>query len=109
MNEDNDKNAFRLDTQAKSFQLTGFRWRQTPGLLLGLVLTIALLTAVNFVADRSLSFLDRETKLLVSGTLMGFGAGVWVGRCLTKVLSSIDCTSTSSKTNPQPDKVKSTA
>ena len=91
MIEDHDKNAFRLDTQAKSFQLKGYRWGETPGLLLGLVLTMALLTAVNFVADRSLSFLDRDSRLLVCGTLIGFGAGVWVGRFLTTARSTKVC------------------
>ncbi len=106
MNYDDDKDTFRLNTQAKSFQLTGFRWRQTPGLLLGLVLTMALLTAVNFFADRVLSFLDRESRLLVCGTLMGFGAGVWVGRFLTTAGTTKVCTCHSSKPTLPTDEIE---
>ncbi len=106
MSDDHEKNAFQLDNHARSFRMTGFRWRDTPGLLFGLVLTMALLTGVNFVADRSLSFLDRDSRLLVCGTLLGFGAGVWVGRFLTSVRSTTDSTSGSSKLTPQSEAIK---
>ena len=106
MIEDGNKNEFRMDAQAKSFRMTGFRWRDTPGLLFGLVLTMALLTFVNFIADRSLSFLDRDSRLLVCGALMGFGAGVWVGRFLPPVRSTTDSTSEPSKCTPPAETTK---
>ena len=98
MIEDHDKNAFRLDPQAKSFQITGFRWRDTPVWIFSLVLSVALLTGLNFFADRSLSFLDRDSKLFVGGTLIGFGAGVWVRR-FSRSLQSVTI-SKSDSTNP---------
>ena len=98
MNEDHDKNEFRLDPQAKSFRLTGYSWRDLPWLICGLALVMALLTGVNYVTALSLSFLNRESQLLVCGTLMGFGAGVWVGRFLIPVRSAPDCEKNSSKT-----------
>jgi hypothetical protein len=51
---DNDKlfekvneGSFFYDPNAKSFQLTGFQWRDAPALIIGLMMSFLLLTGMN--------------------------------------------------------------
>jgi hypothetical protein len=86
--------------------MTGFRWRDSPVWIFSFFISVALLNGLNFAADRSLSFLDRDTNLFVCGALMGFGAGLWVARFLTTVGSATVLKSDSSKSMPLSDTVK---
>lgn len=79
MIDDIDKESFRLDPQARSFRLTGFRWRDAPVALIFLALSFVLLTGFSFLVERGLSFLGRDTALFVCGVSLGFLIGVWVG------------------------------
>ena len=79
MNDEYDRGSFRLDPHAKSFQMTGFRWRDAPVLLLSLVLSFCLLTGFNVVIGLGLPFLNHDTVLVIFGVTLGYLAGVWVG------------------------------
>jgi hypothetical protein len=79
MLEDDDKKSFLLDPQAKSFQLKGFRWQDTPVLVVSLALAISLITGFNFLAGVGLSLLGRDAALFICGSSLGFLAGVWIG------------------------------
>ena len=79
MGDEYEREPFRLDPNAKSFQLTGFRWRDAPVLLVSLALSVCLLTGFNFVVGFGLSFLNHDTVLVIFGVTLGYLAGVWVG------------------------------
>ena len=79
MHDEYDRGSFRLDPNATSFQMTGFRWRDAPVLLVSLVLSVCLLTGFNFVVHFGLSFLNHDTVLVIFGVSLGYLAGVRVG------------------------------
>jgi hypothetical protein len=79
MENDYDRNSFKHDPQAKSFQLTGFSWSQLPVLLVTLFVCVCLLTGFNLVAATGLSFLNRDALLVLTGLSIGYLIGVWVG------------------------------
>ena len=79
MHDEYDRGSFRLDPNATSFQMTGFRWRDAPVLLVSLVLSVCLLTGFNFVVHVGLSFLNHDTVLVIFGVSLGYLAGVRVG------------------------------
>ncbi|MEI8022244.1 MAG: hypothetical protein WCH39_28800 [Schlesneria sp.] len=72
---------------------------------MGLTLAEAMLTALSFTADRVLSFLARGSRLLVCGTSLGIGGGVWVGRLLPPVRSTTASTNGPLKPTPQAEAV----
>jgi hypothetical protein len=83
MTDDYENKSFRLDPEARSFRVTGFRLRDLPALLGLVLLAVCLFTGFNIIAFAGLSFLSPDMQRVVWGLLMGLGAGylvgVWVG------------------------------
>jgi hypothetical protein len=84
MPDDFDERSFRLDPDAKSFHLTGYRWRDAPVLVVCLVLSLSLLTGFNFL----FSLLPRDAALVIFGISVGYLVGVWIGerRAVARIL-----------------------
>ncbi len=82
MNDDQN-GSFRLDPEARSFRLQGFKWRDLPVVLLGLIFVICLLTGFNIMVAFGLSFLPPAMQKVSGGVILGlcFGylVGIWVG------------------------------
>lgn len=83
MTDDYDNGSFRLDPEARSFRVTGFRWRDLPAFLVLLLLAVCLSAGFNIIAFAGLSFLLPDMQRMVWGLLLGLCAGylvgVWVG------------------------------
>jgi len=79
VDDEYDRGSFRLDPQAKSFQMTGFRWRDAPVLLVSLVLSFVLLSGVNLAMGFGLAFLNRDVVLIAFGATLGYFIGVVIG------------------------------
>jgi hypothetical protein len=84
---DNDKlfekvnqGSFFYDPNAKSFQLTGFRWRDAPALIIGLMMSFLLLTGMNLAWAGLQVALPAEAVWLLLGVSIGYLLGIWVGR-----------------------------
>ena len=69
-----NEGSFLYDPQAKSFRLNGFRWRDTPFLIIGLTLSVLLLTGLNLLV----AAVPREAALLLCGASLGYLAGDWI-------------------------------
>jgi hypothetical protein len=74
-----DKGSFKLDPEARSFRLTGYRWRDFPALLIALVLAICLATGFNLVVFSGLSFLSADMQRVASGLILGLCLGYLLG------------------------------
>jgi len=84
---DNDKlfekvneGSFFYDPNAKSFQLTGFQWRDAPALIIGLMMSFLLLTGMNLAWAGLQVALPAEAVWLLLGVSIGYLLGIWVGR-----------------------------
>ncbi len=87
MTNDNDKlfekvneGSFFYDPNAKSFQLTGFQWRDAPALIIGLMMSFLLLTGMNLAWAGLQVALPAEAVWLLLGVSIGYLLGIWVGR-----------------------------
>lgn len=76
--EEYDRGSFQLDPKAKSFQMTGFRWRDAPAWLLWLVLGFGFQVVVSVVIGYGMSFLSREASLVITGMCLGYIARGWI-------------------------------
>ena len=72
--EEYDRGSFQLDSKAKSFRMTGFRWRDAPAWLLLLVLFLGFPVVIGF----GMSFLNREAQLVIGGMCLGYIARGWI-------------------------------
>ncbi len=84
MPDDFEEKSFRLDPNAKSFHLTGYRWRDVPLLLICLVLSLSLLSGFRF----PFSLLPPDVVLVIFGISVGYLVGVWIGirRAVARIL-----------------------
>lgn len=80
-----DRKSFQYDADAKSFQMTGFRWIDAPILFFSLLLTFCLMTGINLFAAVGLAFLNREVLLVLLGLTLGYLAGVCIGSMRSQV------------------------
>ena len=94
MTNDNDKilekvneGSFFYDPNAKSFQLTGFQWRDAPALIIGLMISFLLLTGMNLAWAGLQVVLPSEALWLLLGVSIGYLLGIWVGRRTAAVLA----------------------
>ena len=78
MNDDG-QNSFQRDSEARSFRMTGFRWKDIPVLLVSLLLVLCLLTGYNLVADSAIASLTPGTRKLALGLLLGLCLGYMAG------------------------------
>jgi hypothetical protein len=69
-----DRGSFQLDHRAKSFQMTGFRWRDAPVWLLLLGVFLGFPVVIGF----GMSFLNREAQLWIGGMCLGYIARGWI-------------------------------
>jgi hypothetical protein len=76
---DHDEGSFKLDPEARSFRLTGYRWHDLPALLIALVLAICLATGFNLVVFSGLSFLSADMQRVASGLILGLCLGYLLG------------------------------
>lgn len=72
--EEYDRGSFQLDPKAKSFGMTGFRWRDAPVWLLLLLLFLGFPVVIGF----GMSFLNREARLVIGGMCFGYIARGWI-------------------------------
>ncbi|MGB0580691.1 MAG: hypothetical protein ACPGVU_13390 [Limisphaerales bacterium] len=77
--DDHDMGAFKLDPEARSFRLTGYRWCDLPVFLIVLVLAVCLATGFNLVVFFGLSFLSADMQRVASGLLLGLCLGYLLG------------------------------
>ena len=77
--DEHDKGSFKLDPEARSFRLTGYRWRDLPVLLIALVLAICLATGFNLVVFSGLSFLSADMQRVAAGLILGLCLGYLLG------------------------------
>lgn len=75
-----NEGTFRYDAKARSFRLTGFRWRDAPALAIGLVMSVLLLTGINLAWVGLQAVLPAEGIWLLLGVSIGYFLGVWFGR-----------------------------
>ena len=79
MTDDSEDGSFRIDREAQSFRLQGFKWRDFPAFLLAFILVICLLSGFNFLVFTGLGFFSKATDELILGLSIGYLVGVWIG------------------------------
>ena len=109
MDDDSEKDSFVLDPKAKSFRLKGFRWRDLPRLVVGLIVTMGLLTGFNVLVQFALTHVGRDVVLFLCGASLGYLAHMWVVDSRSSYRKSPDFRSDLPNPHPLSDRVKEIA
>lgn len=74
-----NEGSFRFDAKAKSFQLTGFRWRYAPALIVGLSMSFLLCSGLNLAWAGLKVVLPAEAVWFLLGLSVGYLLDAWFG------------------------------
>lgn len=106
---EDDGESFRFDSQAKSFQLKGFRWNAAAVVFGCLLLLLTVFSIVNALGGLNIPFLTAKLAFVLFGFTVGFWVAVWVFRKQRSSAGLMDSSNELLRLPPLSDRVKSMA